>query len=142
MAGIEAPARPIVKDYRTKHPCAKLMQVAAAAGVTKQHASQILQEENLPTRPWRQRYLCNQCGKLLPGNYKYFCNKGCKSAYLLVTLECSLCGTLFQRPLSWLRRDIKNGKEVFYCSRECWGRHIAKKYGFGTKARETKKLVQ
>jgi hypothetical protein len=123
----------IVIRERQFSPCATTVQIAFIADVTPERVRQILSAHGLPTRHWKQRdYICNNCGVIFSighGKPRQFCTPECRKDYLLATIECDVCGRLFQIPYSKVRTHIMKGYPRFYCSKQCFGRYIGNKYG-------------
>jgi hypothetical protein len=124
----------LVVRERHNNPCATLKQIADKYGVTKERVRQILSAADLPTRHWKQGYICNSCGReFYPayGHSKLFCGTDCRKEYGLVTVECEACGKLYQMSyFELIRKVVKLGQRHFYCSRRCNGKATGQQWGF------------
>jgi hypothetical protein len=126
--------RESIVEERANNPCATLKQIADKHGVIKERVRQVLSETNLPTRHWRQSYICNNCAmEFYPrgGRSKRFCSPDCRKEYFTARVACDSCGRVYQTSYPQLIRGIiKEGQRYFYCSRSCKGRATGLNYGF------------
>ena len=128
-----------VVERRLLNPCATLEQIGREVGVTKERVRQILKKYNQPTKHFVQRYLCLNCGSVLPTKNKYspplFCNKKCRYEYAHPLMECEVCGILVRRNVKrmiWenLHNPLRTGEHIF-CGKKCHGIWFGRNYGLG-----------
>ena len=46
-----------------------------------------------------------------------------------VEVVCKQCGCIFKKSKSEYKRQVKNGRNYFFCNRKCAGKHNAKNFG-------------
>lgn len=132
---IESSRTKEIADYRAKHKKDTLQSVADALGLTKERVRQCCVLHGVPTK--NSRYgsskiesICPQCGgKKSPGGK--LCRK-CHHINNTTELTCKMCGTKFRRKNSTLKKDMKNGKDEFFCTTQCWGKYVGENFGFGS----------
>lgn len=117
-----------VLEMRTKNPCATLQTIGDKVGVSRERVRQILKRDGLKTKATSKRkvYLCLNCGKELDGQRKKFCSRTCQYEYGHPLVECVECHKLFRVRIAQLLRYERS-----FCSRECHGRWMGKKFGKG-----------
>ncbi len=117
-----------VIEIRKTNPCATLQTISDKVGVTSERVRQILKKNELPTRRWRQTYLCIVCGKEIVVHYRKsyhspFCSNECNYEYHHIILMCHKCGKSFSRRVSdFLSYPSRSNsiKVYTFCSRECY----------------------
>lgn len=121
-----------VIKYRQKNLCLTLEQIGTKFDVSRERVRQILARSGVETKNIRfgkhLAHICPYCGGK-KGSSVVMCHK-CSSPK--VTVACDECGKLIERSYNELRWRLTHGREQkqFFCSRECHGRYIAKRYGF------------
>ena|ERR1035441_2283542 len=67
--------------------------------------------------------LCEGCHRLKTRE-----DIGYQDIPIIVTITCEYCGQEKERPNRYVRRSIREGQTVFYCSRSCMGKDFWKRY--------------
>jgi hypothetical protein len=126
-----------IKKERQLNLCMTMADIGRKFGVTREDVRQVLSKAGLPTRKWKQSFICSYCGKLLTGHGSMFCSRECYKNYHRVELQCDQCGQLFRRRLSEVRATLKRRFEnrseskLWFCGHKCQGYWLATNYGFG-----------
>jgi hypothetical protein len=132
-----------VIHYRETHPCHTLAQIGSNYGLTRERVRQILKGNGAVTVHVpvpKQQYICLNCGEAFTpylhvhhgrtiGSIE-FCSGACSKEYHSITLVCDQCGKEFKRPQRFVLLKTQPHKYTC-CSRECYGRLLGNKFGFG-----------
>lgn len=126
------PNRLAVASARATNPCATLTEIGLQIGIGREAARQLLVKENLPTKAYRQKYLCLNCGTEMPKK-ALFCSAECHHEYTHIKVTCTWCGELFEYNAKLLIWKIRRGHKMerLFCSKQCQGKWMATNYGFG-----------
>jgi hypothetical protein len=131
----KGPLRNQVITERKEKPCATLQTIANKFSISRERVRQILKSGNMPTKHSQLKYICNNCGKqftpLKSNRKKLFCGSDCLRAYnhqrYWVVVACSVCGQEKEVRLSDFKtRALNDHGELYFCSRHCQGRWLAK----------------
>ena len=122
-----------IVNLRLTNPCATLQQIGTEVGLTRERVRQILSQNELETKAFKQHYLCLNCQQLLrytsrshSKNEKY-CSRQCQYDYTHIQIACELCGKLKVYALSdVLYRLRKRCVNHFFCSHHCTGIWLGK----------------
>ena len=122
-----------VVRMRKLNPCATTVQIGNKYGVSGERVRQILKEESLPTKHFKQTYICNYCGEIITSCNKKFCNVDHLMKYTQVhgyaELVCDECGKTFERRLYLVRHNlITDHANYIFCGNPCKIKWIAKNY--------------
>ncbi len=117
-----------VVRIRRANPCATLQEIGDKCGVTREAVRQLLTKAGLPTKGFRQQYLCCVCGGLISdrvrrSSHSPFCSPECYHKYHNVEMVCGYCGKTVERRVSDIlvyptRRN--SDKCHSFCSRTCY----------------------
>ena len=112
-------------EARKDNPCASMQSIADQLGISRQRVFHILKQAKLPTGRYRQKYICNHCGKEFIPTVRFgnlYCSRECGKIHRYklhhVTITCSSCGKKKVIILSQYKNMTAN-KDVVFCSREC-----------------------
>ena len=121
----------VIKE-RQKNLCATLQEIGTKSNCSRQYVHEILAGCNLPTKKYIPKYLCNNCGIVIPKMNKYFCSEKCEKEFILVPLICDQCGETFKRRQGDIRGALRfnNSDKKWFCTKKCYGAYVGIHYGF------------
>lgn len=117
-------------------------ELAKIIGVSRQRVAQLVETNDLgyvvKTRDDNRRK-CVVCGNIMDRNkFGRYCSDECKlilrKRNYYVTLKCATCGNEFSVRKSEYKARLRNKQtEDFFCTKQCQGVSVGKKYGFGSR---------
>ena len=135
-------------EYRT------LQDIGNQFGVTRERIRQLIEQFGLQDSPGRQRPnidrrqvcpVCNIRVELTPRSVAPKYHRDCYEKKVWTSATCTTCDNSFrirtkELELRKQRRQSEWTKDVLFCSRECWGMHLASHWGVNGKLRNSKTL--
>ena len=127
-----------VASMRDKYPCYTEQKIGDEfGGISRERVRQILKKEGRRTSSTKRdislkRLICPRCNKEKTPKSK-FCHQ-CYHDLHNVFLTCTWCGKLYEVNQSLIIHKInKHNQSIFFCSKKCNGRWVAKNFGFQRK---------
>jgi len=120
-------------------------EIGKKVSLTAARVGQILKEENLPSMHWRPITRCLNCNKeeirSKYFNNKKFCSMVCYKEYTHknshIDVVCLECDKIFEKRISdvltYACRAKHGATGRDFCSKQCFGKYIGKRHGFGSK---------